>query len=131
MITQEFRPDQWMSILGFLRACPHVYVGQEKKCRRFLAGILWIARTGAQWRALPEHYGKWNTVYKRYLRWCEQGVWKRMQDAFAKDPDMEHLLLDSTIVRAHPCAAGAPHKRGAKGRRAWAGVEAASAARSI
>ena len=131
MATEELSPDQWTSILQFLRACPDVYVGQEKDCRRFLAGILWIARTGAQWRALPGHYGKWNTVYKRFLRWCEKGVWKRMQDAFADDPDLEYLLLDSTIIRAHPCAAGAPHKRGAKRPRAWAGAGAVSAARSI
>jgi transposase len=107
-----------------------VYVGREEDCRRFLMGILWIARTGAQWRALPQEYGRWNTVYKRFLRWCEQGVWKRMQEAFANDPDMEHLLLDSTVIRAHPCAAGAPLKRGAKGPRAWAEAAVASPARS-
>ena len=131
MTTEEFRPDQWKRMLHFLRACPDVYVGQEKHCRRFLAGIRWMARTGAQWRALPEPYGKWNSVYKRFLRWSEKGIWKRMHDAFADDPDMEHLLLDSTMIRAHPCAAGAPRKRGAKGRRAWAGAGVGSPARSI
>ena len=104
--------------------------GRRRNCRRFLTAILWIARTGAQWRALPEEYGRWNTVYKRFLRWCEQGVWKRMQEAFANDPDMEYLLLDSTMIRAHPCAAGAPLKRGAKGRRAWAEAAVASPAKS-
>jgi hypothetical protein len=54
-----------------------------------------------------------------------------MHDAFADDPDMEHLLLDSTMIRAHPCAAGAPRKRGAKRRRAWAGAGVGSPARSI
>jgi hypothetical protein len=54
-----------------------------------------------------------------------------MHDALADDPDMEHLLLDSTIIRAHPCAAGAPHKRGAKGRRAWAGAGVGLPARYI
>ena len=131
MTTEEFRPDQWSRMVGFLRSCTGVYVGQEKDCRRFLAGVLWVARTGAQWRALPEQYGKWNSVYKRFLRWCEKGIWKRMHDALADDPDMEQLLVDSTMVRAHPCAAGAPRKRGAKGPRPWAGAAVASAARSI
>ena len=130
MLTEELHPDQWLRIIQFLRTCSGVYVGQEEHCRRFLKGILWIARTGAQWRALPEEYGRWNTVYKRFLRWCEQGVWKRMQEGFAHDPDLEHLLLDSTIIRAHPCAAGAPLKRGAKGRRAWAEAAVASPAKS-
>ncbi len=91
---------------------------------------MWIARTGAQWRALPEEYGRWNTVYKRFLRWCEQGVWKQMQEAFVNDPDMEHLLLDSTMIRAHPCAAGAPRKRGAERHRAWAEAAVALPAKS-
>lgn len=130
MVTAELHPGQWLRILQFLRACPGIYVGREEDCRRFLTGILWMARTGAQWRALPKEYGQWNTVYKRFLRWCEQGVWKRMQEAFADDPDLEHLLLDSTIIRAHPCAAGAPRKRGAKEPNPWAGAAAASPARS-
>ena len=96
MLTEELHPDQWLRIIQFLRTCSGVYVGQEEHCRRFLKGILWISRTGAQWRALPEEYGRWNTVYKRFLRWCEQDIWKRMQEGFAKDPDLEHLLLDST-----------------------------------
>ena len=74
MITAEFHPSQWLRILQFLRTCPGVYVGQEENCRRFLTGTLWIARTGAQWRALPTEYGQWNTVYKRFLRWCERAA---------------------------------------------------------
>jgi len=131
MITEEFLADRWPCILGFLRTCPGIYVGKEESCHRFFAAILWMARTGAQWRALPERYGKWNSVYTRFLHWCEKGVWQRLHDAFVDDPDLEHLLLDSTIVRAHPCAAGAPHKKGAKERRGWAGAGADSAAKSM
>jgi transposase len=120
-----------MRILQFLRTCPDVYVGQEQDCRRFVAAVLWMARTGAQWRALPADYGKWNTVYKRFLRWCDRHIWERMHDAFADDPDLEHLLLDSTTVRAHPCAAGAPHKRGARKSTAWVGAGVGSAPKSI
>lgn len=93
-----------------MRSDENAYVGNEEDCRRFVEGVLWIARSGAQWRLLPQEYGRWNTVYKRYARWCDAGVWERMLAAFADDVDMESVMIDSTVVRAHPCAAGAPKK---------------------
>jgi transposase len=122
---------QWSKILSFLRTCPDLYVGKETDCRRFLEGVLWVTRSGAQWRLLPEAYGNWNTVYKRFARWCDKGVWDRMHAHFADDPDMENLILDSTVVRAHPCAAGAPKKTVDKKRRHSDAAEVGSAPKSM
>lgn len=106
------RDDQWSKIVSFLHTQPGLYDRQETSLRRFLEGVLWILRSGAQWRLLPEAYGKWNSVYKRFARWCEQGIWRAMHDHFVQDPDMENVMLDSTVVRAHPCAAEARKKEG-------------------
>ncbi len=109
-MTRKLRNDQWSKILGFLNSHPGVYVGKEAECYRFIEGVLWIARTGAPWRDLPERYGNWNSVYHRYSRWSEQGIWTEMLSCFADEPDMEWLMLDSSIVRAHMSAAGASKK---------------------
>jgi len=84
--------------------------------REALEGILHILRTGTPWRDLPKEYGAWHTVYMRWQRWVERGVWwnilmllKRL-----KRIDLHIVFLDSTIVRAHQHAAGAPKKRGPK-----------------
>ena len=111
MRTVKLQDEEWMKIQDFLRSCSQVKVGSARKCRRFVEGVLWVLRSGAQWRLLPAEYGHWNSVYKRFGRWCETGVWEQMFEHFVDDPDMENVLLDGTIVRAHSCAAGAQKKR--------------------
>jgi transposase len=76
MQTITLSDEQWQKILPFLRTCSHIYVGQEDECRRFLDAVLWITRSGAQWRLLPDGYGNWNSIYKRFARWSTQGVLK-------------------------------------------------------
>jgi putative transposase len=111
MATVQLQDENWAKIRDFLRDDPRAYVGNESECRRFVEAVMWVTRSGAQWRLLPESYGNWNSVYKRFARWCDNGVWERMLTHFADDPDMENGMVDSTIVRAHACAAGASKKR--------------------
>src|SRR5438477_8002865 len=99
--------DQFEKLYEFLQSERNIHVKKRREIRRFVEAIFWLARSGAQWRLLPVAYGDWNGVYKRFARWTELGVWERMFCYFARDPDMESVLLDSTIVRAHACAAGA------------------------
>ena len=75
--------------------------------RMFVEGVLWIVRTGAPWRDLPEAFGDWNSVFRRFSRWSIKGVWWRIFEAMSDDPDFEYLIVDSTIVRDHQHAAGA------------------------
>ena len=75
--------------------------------RLFVESVLWVVRTGAPWRDLPTESGNWNNVYQRFNRWSRRGVWRRLFEALADDPDFEYRIIDSTIVRAHQHAAGA------------------------
>ncbi len=95
-----------------MHSCPGVYVGKGGKTRRFLEAVFWMARMGAPWREIPEHYGRWNSIYQRFSRWSDRGIWQKLFVYFAAEPDLEWLLPDTTILRAHPCAAGAPSARG-------------------
>ena len=122
--------EQWSRIYCFCQSCRHVHIYGEQELRRFFEAVLWITRSGAQWRLLPREYGKWNSIYKRYARWCDQGVWDEMHRHFTQEPDMEYLMIDSTSVCAHPCAAGAPQKKGGNLNRGWDAVVVASAPRS-
>ena len=77
--------------------------------RRFLNGMLHVLRVGCPWRDMHERYGKWNSVYVRFRRWAEQGVWDAILATlveFGLTDDWQHMI-DSTTVRGHVSAAGA------------------------
>jgi transposase len=100
--------------------------------RRFIDAVLYVARTGIPWRDLPERLGNWNSVWRRFDRWSRKGTW-RVVFAVLQDSDLEWLILDSTVVRAHPCAAGAKKKqtgRADRKNRLWAAAAAVSAPKS-
>lgn len=100
----------WQRLYEYLVDFPRIHTGDEASTRRFVEAVFWIVRGGAQWRWLPKEYGDWNTVYHRFADWADRGVWYKMLYYFADDPDMEYIMIDSTILRAHACAAGAKKK---------------------
>ena len=103
----EISDEEWRMIHPLLAAHPAVRTVSEAKCRAFLEAVLWVLRSGAPWRLLPAEHGQWNSVFKRFSRWCRHGVWKAIHVGCVHLPDLQSLLIDSTVIRAHPCAAGA------------------------
>ena len=78
-----------------------------KDNRLFLEAVLWKVRVGAPWRDLPPGFGEWNSVFRRFRRWAQKGVFQRIFGAAAGDPDFEYVLIDGTIVSVHQKASGA------------------------
>nr|WP_152971054.1 IS5 family transposase [Rhizobium ecuadorense] len=105
MKRYELNEAQWSRIAPLLpgKAGDPGRTGADN--RLFVNGCLWVLRSGAHWRDLPERYGKWKTVHRRFSRWCHAGVWERVFDALTVDRDNQYLMIDSTIVRAHQQAA--------------------------
>jgi transposase len=117
--------DNWDRLKGLLPGRAGAPGAPAKDNRLFIDAILWVGKTGAPWRDLPERFGNWNSVWKRFSRWAKKGVWQKVFEAL-QDPDLEWLILDSTIIRAHPHAAGA--KRGLTARAARRSRPSAAAA---
>jgi transposase len=109
----ELTDEQWARLEPLLPPQKPRTGRPNRDHRQLLNGLLWIKRTGAPWRDLPERYGSWKTVWSRFYRWSKSGVWDRVLEALCKQADEAGELswdvhfVDSTIVRAHQHAAGA------------------------
>ena len=123
-----FSEGQFDRLYALLRRERKIHTKQREAIRRFVEAVYWMSRSGAQWRFLPAGYGGWNSVYKRFARWDDLGVWERLLAQVADDPDMQSVMIDATVVRAHACAAGAPQQTAGRGHRG-SGARAAGAAR--
>ena len=126
MRRHEITDDHWDRIKDFLPGQAGDPGVTAKDNRLFVNAVLWIAKTGAPWRDLPERFGPWDSVWKRFDRWAKKGVWERVFEEL-QDPDLEWMIIDSTVVRAHQHAAG---KKGGKPMRPWAAPGADSAPKS-
>ena len=120
MDCDGLRDDQWERLKGFVPGGRKGKRGPRTDNRRFLNALLWMARSGGRWRDLPRRFGKHETVKRRYYRWIEMGVLDAILAALAREADLEWLMIDSTIVRAHQQAAGARREKGGRMPRALA-----------
>jgi len=98
---------QWERIAPYIIGDERTRGSSGRDNRLFVEAVLWLVRTGVPWRDLPEAFGPWNSVFRRFSRWSRKGVWWRIFAAMSNDPDFEYLIVDSTIVRAHQHASGA------------------------
>ena len=116
MRRRELTDEQWERLKSLLPPQKPRTGRPSRDHRTIVDGILWVLRTGAPWRDLPERYGPWQTVASRFYRWRKAGVWQRILEALQQHADAEGRLdwqihfVDSTVIRAHQHAAGA--KRG-------------------
>ena len=105
----------WEKLEPALAAAKHSAAGAppDQSDREFVEAMLYLNRVGCPWRDLPPVLGKWHSVYMRFRRWEERGVWLRLWEHLQTErfSDARALFIDSTTVRAHQHAAGAPKKK--------------------
>ncbi len=128
MLTRMTEED-WATVLELFRACRSRRGAKGRNDRIFLEALHYFAVHNITWRALPEAFGNWNSIWKRFWRLSQAGVFEAFFDALAATSRTAHLvqMLDSTIVRAHVSAAGA---KGGNTIRRWAARAAAFRPRS-
>ena len=128
----DISDDPWNRIAPLLPGQAGGHGGVGNDTRLFVNAIRYLAKTGIAWADLPTCYGKSNSIWQRYNRWCRTGVWAQIADAL-RDDDTEWLSVDSSCVRASVAAAGAKKKPTApavKRPRRWAVGAVGTAAKS-
>ena len=98
----------WASLMLTTQQIPRAWKRDEAVLRRFVEAALWIDRTGAPWRDLPDDLGRWPSVHHRFRRWSVRGWWDLVFEALRPALPADGLvLLDSTTCKAHRAASGA------------------------
>ena len=105
--SYDLTDEQWKRIQPML---PPENMGKKGRPRKddriMLNGMLWMNRSGAQWRQLPKCYGPWQSVYSRFAKWVKDGVWETIFSELSTDADTENLSIDSTCVKVHESSNG-------------------------
>lgn len=110
------KDSEFEVLLEILKSIKRIHTKCTSCLRNFIEAVCYICRSGCQWRLLPKEYGSWRAIHKRFKSWSERGIWEKVFKNTQINPDMEWVMIDSTIVRAHACSAGLFQEREALGR---------------
>ena len=95
----DISDQMWVLLAPHLPGQRGQWGGIAKDNRLFINAVFWILRTGAPWRDLPPEYGKWGTVYQRFLRWGNKGIWQKVLDILSGEPELEWLMIDAAYCK--------------------------------
>ena len=109
----ELTDSQWNAIKGLIPGKSGDPGRTGRDNRLFVNAVIYVAKMGIPWMDLPERYGNWNSVWRRFRRWSARGVWQSLLSVLGS-PELEELQLDSTTIKAHPVASGSRKQAGGK-----------------
>ena len=109
----EVTDDEWERVKCYIpeKQESHSRGRPSKDSRTMFDGIFWIFRSGASWRDLPNRYGPWQTVYKRFAKWSEAGIFEKIFTDLAAEADMQDISIDSTCIKVYKASAGAKKRK--------------------
>ena len=110
------KDSEFETIFEILRKVKRIHSKCKAKMRNFIEAICYVCRSGCQWRLLPKEYGCWRSIHKRFKSWSDRKIWEKIFISSQNSPDVEWIMIDSTIVRSHACSAGLLQEREALGR---------------
>lgn len=105
-MNYHIKPHEWEEIYIRLKNIKNIHTKNESTLRGFLEGVWYVARSGCQWRLLPEYYGNWRAVHMRFKEWSDKGIWQQIFEFMHTQADKQEVMIDATIVRSHACSAG-------------------------
>ena len=107
MLRDGIRDDQWDLIKDLLPGRMGHVGATARNNRLFIDAVLYRYRTGIPWRDLPEPFGNFKNVHRRFSRWAKKGIWHNLLSLLTEEADEEYIMIDSTLVRAHQHSSGA------------------------
>lgn len=107
MPRHRLRDATWASLHAKLRAVSGIWKRDIERLRQFVEAVVYVLRTGVAWEDLPERFGKPNSLYRRFRRWSQQGIWDALFTAGVPEDALETVMVDATITKAQRFASGA------------------------
>ena len=107
MPRHRLRDAVWASLHVKLVAIPGIWKRDVERLRGFVEAVVYVLRTGVAWGDLPERFGQPNSLYRRFRRWAQQGIWDALFESGIPEDELETVMVDATITKAQRFASGA------------------------